>query len=343
MDFNKVFEFDKKKFQLKDSEYRKLIEKSLRKLSKVLINDSFLGYEYSLPHIESFVNLLDHHKDDYDKFYKSNYDRLENIKKEFYCNEKGFTTELEVEIFDMINNAEDILKVNDYKENNKSQMIFAKINLKLKEFILETNLIDKTTRFNYQKKIASINELLENNSLVSLLAIISEFKELGKIKKENGINYQNMYLRNVNRFEYLRDNYKKTKSYFALKESEIIELQFNDIKDLLDSENYKKFDNASDILGQLEEKFKDAISEKKDRIIRYLTTEVDGLKGHVWEEDLEVIRNGAESIISDAKETNDFNNLNLDKLKKDEKIFSKKNTIDQFIKYLINSSSNTKI
>ncbi|MDA3885314.1 MAG: hypothetical protein PF638_06960, partial [Candidatus Delongbacteria bacterium] len=132
------------------------------------------------------------------------------------------------------------------------------------------------------------------------------------------------------------------KSYFTIKEKEVLDLQFVDIEKLLDSENYNKFDSASDILDLIEEKFKVAVSEKKDRILTYLTTEVDALKGYVWEEDLQIIREGSEFIISESQKTNDFNNLNLDKFKKDEKINSKKKIIDDFIKYLIDSSSNTK-
>ncbi|MDA3837742.1 MAG: hypothetical protein PF574_02025, partial [Candidatus Delongbacteria bacterium] len=77
-------------------------------------------------------------------------------------------------------------------------------------------------------------------------------------------------------------------------------------------------------------------------IVIYLSTEVDGLKGHVWKEDFKIIREGSEFLITEAQKSNDFNNLNLDKFKKDEKISSKKRQIDQFIKYLIDSSSDTK-
>ncbi|NOR45535.1 MAG: hypothetical protein GQ534_08105, partial [Candidatus Delongbacteria bacterium] len=207
---------------------------------------------------------------------------------------------------------------------------------------LETNLIDRKTRVAYQKKIASVNKLMEINSLVSMLAAVSEIKEIDKIKKDNLINYQNLYLRNVNRFETVKDDFSRVKSYLAIKEKEVLDLQFKDIEKLLNSESYERFDTASDILDLVEDKFKVAVSGKKDRITTYLTTEVDGLKGYVWEEDLQVIREGSEFVIAEAQKSNDFNNLNLDKFKKDEKINSKKKTIDDFIKYLIDSSSDTK-
>ncbi|MDA3886104.1 MAG: hypothetical protein PF638_10980, partial [Candidatus Delongbacteria bacterium] len=107
MDFNKVFTFNTDIFHINDSEYKKLIEKSLRKLSKVLIHDSFLGYESTTSHIEKFVQLLAHHKKDYTKYYKVNYDKLKRIEKGFYCEENGFTTNYEKEILALINKVDD--------------------------------------------------------------------------------------------------------------------------------------------------------------------------------------------------------------------------------------------
>nr|MDA3778808.1 hypothetical protein [Bacteroidales bacterium] len=127
MDFNKVFTFDTEKFQINDSEYRKLIEKSFRKLSKVLINDTFLGYESTTSHVEKFVQLLAHHKADYNKYYKVNHDKLKRIKKGFYCKKNGFTTDLELEIFTLIKKVDDLLETEDYKENYKSKDIFPEI------------------------------------------------------------------------------------------------------------------------------------------------------------------------------------------------------------------------
>ena len=342
MDFNKVFTFNTNIFKVNDSEYRKKIEKSLRKLSKVLINDSFLGYESTMSHIENFTRLLEQHKIDYNKYFKPNYDKLKKIEKGFLFNENGFTTGIEGEVYSLIQKVNKLLKDDNYEANNESKDIFIKIESKLKEFVLETNLADKRTRKNYQKKIALIKELLDSNTFISLVTILAELNDLEDIKKENTINYQNLYLRNVNRYETIKDEFDRVKSYFTTKEKEVLDLQYKDVEKLLNSESYHKFDNASDILDIIEEKFKSAISGKKDRIIKYLTTEVDGFVGYIWSEDLEVIRKGSEFIIAEAEKSNNFNDLNLDKFKIDEKVNSKKSTIDAFVKFLVDSSSGTR-
>ena len=108
------------------------------------------------------------------------------------------------------------------------------------------------------------------------------------------------------------------------------------------SENYDNFEDASDILDKIEDEYETVLRDKKERIFTYLRTQVDGLKGHVWEEDFEIVKNGSEAIMNEAVKSSDFNNLNLDKFRIDDKIHSKKNTIDVFIKYLIDSSTDTK-
>ncbi|MBN2789156.1 MAG: hypothetical protein JXR69_03100 [Candidatus Delongbacteria bacterium] len=338
MDFNKVFKLNTERYHINDTEYRKLIEKSLRKLAKVLMYDSFLGYESNIPHVENFAILLDRHRKDHDKYYKSNYDKLKSVTKGFYCDKKGFTTQIEKDIFELIDQVKNLLKIESYSENNKSKEIFPKIDSKLEEFIRETQLVDKRIRRSYQESVARIRNLIEMDSYISLQSVANELKRVEKLKNDNKIKYNNVYLRNVNRYESKLDEFNRVKSFLLIKEKEVLDLQFSDIEKLLRSQSYDKFENASDILDLIEEKFDSAISDKKERIIKYLRTEVEGYAGYIWTEDHESLKVGSEKLISEAQKSKDFNDLNLDKFKVDERINLKKKVIDEFIKSLIDSS-----
>ena len=339
---NGIYIFNYEKLTIRDTKSKETLNKKLKSVKKYLTNGTFLGYHYSIPKIEEIIEFLEKDRNVYKISYSDNLGSYNEISKGYDHTLVEPYTELEGRINELFVKIKDKLQVEDYKENRKSKKIQVELEAKIKEFVEETHLSDQNVRKKYIEDANNIKRLLKSTSFISTTLLKPLIKKQNELILENEKNYQNLYLRNWNRHGLLESQYEGLKTFFSERLSELIKLQFDDVKKLLSSENYNNFEDASDILDKVEDEYETVLREKKERIFTYLRTQVDGLKGYVWEEDFEIIRNGSETIISEAVKSNDFNNLNLDKFRTDEKIHSKKNRIDVFIKYLIDSSNDTK-
>jgi hypothetical protein len=337
-----MIEYNPQKYLVRDEMYCSECSRRLSDIDKAFTSGSLISLINIRDSIDKFEIIYKKNLEQYKRSYDANLRELESFKEKISWEFTEPYSEFETNTLRLVSEAETLLAEKSYTANNKSKEKIAELKAVLNEYIEKTGLVDYRLRLQLNNRLSNIKKMLNSGSYFSLLTAEKSFGEIDIISEMNSRQYEKIYSKTLKKNEILRLAFGKSEQYFNLNDKKRILEQFVQIDRIMESQSYDEFENARDILDEIDVKLGDVSIDKKKKISESIERQLESIKTEIWMEDWDSIRRSVDTLIKDADETGRLYNLNLDKFNLDQKRTAKKNDIINFIGSLRNKQFNNR-
>lgn len=322
---------ENKILKVRDRSFHKCIQSMLEKIGSRVRGDSFIGYVLSSEVITELSKTVLKNNNSYEISYRTNFDELFKIKSCFNWELIEPFTDLESEVQDLIEKAENYLEEEDYTVNERSKDTISEANCIFFEYIAKYRLVDQELRSEFFRRLNKVRTFMLRDDLISQYLCSTSIEELEMLSVKNEPIFDKLYSKSKIKSETIRSEFNKMRNYFDYETVKAIDIKLDSVTSMMSSQSYENFRKAEIILSEIENKLSQSSELKKEKIFEILRSELESLKTAIWLDDWDKIREEIDLMISRAEKTGEIKDLNLDKFKTDVLKQQKKNDIYNFI------------
>jgi hypothetical protein len=326
-----MIECNPQKYIVRDDLYCSECERHLSRIEQAFNNGSLFSFLKAKKDLDNFEVIYKKNYDEYKNSYLNNLRAFESLKEKISWDFEEPFSEFESSTAPLINEIRVLLEERKYSSNRKARELICSLSALLDKYIDSTGLVDSNIRNRLNSRFGKIKVHLRTGTMFSLMNCDKLIREIESINELNDRNYNKVYIKLKKKLELLSLEFGTSSEYFSGKDKKIIEEQFVMADEIMKSQSYENFENAHDILDEIDVKLADISVEKKSRIKDSISKELERIKTDIWSEDWEQISKVVEQLIAEADQTGKLYNLNLDKFNIDQKISDKRNAVSEFI------------
>ena len=327
-----MIKFDPQKYMVRDDDYEKECNKRVDQLYKLFQNKSFFGYIQCSELSEKLSIVLQKNNEDYTRYYKENYVRFSKLMENLSWEIIEPYTEFERSLKKITSEIQELLKNRNYSLNKNSREKISILESLIIDYGRNTKIPDYITRCRFHNKLNEIKRKFKSDSLISYLTLSDSLTDLKRIYEENIALYKKHFIPVLKQLNSLKPAFEKSQTYFSIKEAKMISEQIEKSEKLIYGDSYDDLITASDILSAIDSKLSNLSLVKKVKIEENINSQMQILRRQIWKEDWEDINNAVKVMISEAENSGQLYQLNLDKFNIEHKKREKKEQIFQFIK-----------
>ncbi|MFA7122552.1 MAG: hypothetical protein WC212_00755 [Candidatus Delongbacteria bacterium] len=333
-------EFDPLRYQVRDGAYEKEISSIIDRIREFCKSDSFSGVLLAISEFEKLSMLYLRNLQDYNKHYKTNVEKLLNIKNKVHWDFIEPLTMFEAKIKPVLYEAENLLSEINYKENSKSEILLERISNMISDFSVESRLIDAEARNTIFNMLNRIRNRISSDSYMSYVTTADMTGAIEKAIELNSTQFEKIYLKCKNRYFKAVSDFENIKKNVRYSDAKKIQNHIEELNGVLESQSYNKFSMGLEKLIVLEKEINEYLKCRQETIVDKLRKEMSLLKESVWVEDWDEMNSELEKIIDESTKKCSSSKLNLDNFRIDQKKKEKKDEIRNLIKS-IESSKNS--
>ncbi len=324
-------ELDPLRFQVRDGAYEKEISAIIDRIRDFCSGDSFSGVLLARSEFEKLSMLYLRNLQEYNKNYKNNADKLRNIKNKVQWDFIEPLTMFEAEIKPVLYEADNLLSEINYKENSRSVVLLERASNTIRDFSVESKLIDTEARIAIFNMLNRIRSRISPDSYMSYASAADMIFVIEKAIDLNLSKFEKIYLKLQNRYNKLVSEFESINKSIRFADAKKILSQIAELTEILESQSYEEFSKGFEKLTTVEKEISECLKCRQETLVARLRKEMSLIKEYVWAECWDEMNRELEKKIEDSAKKGSSSNLNLDSFRIDQKKKEKKDEIRNLI------------